>query len=421
MTKPPRSACPFPPILRRLSHWAVFAWVLLLEGLHGTGNVTWAQTAPPGWQVQPGQNGGVYYQSNDKLAHLADNSFAPEPGDKFDVTLEKTREAVARIAPCQGIRNAVARPILSGKARQVDWQDTRMRCTMIVVDRGRDADLLIAFEPVNSTAQSRQLAQNLAAGKLGASLTSPGTGGKNQTAAPQSQPPARSDVGDAELKKAIALVPAANRPVAIVLRATAGASIGGIATVNFEPWMVFANGYAVDCYNWDPAILSPSPASLGRAGKECDLVRWRKVAGGYELQDGNGGWDKTTWDEPTDASGFAPIRPGQRWQALFEAQSTINASEAIGGLGQIIINKRWLRLTGDGSILFDNTRYETDIHEERSRVAATRRAQYYLEGYLMALRDPSGQISRHFVFVISERGSPSFIIVDGSQYERVDQ
>lgn len=403
----------------RLRHWAFSAWVLLLGGLNDTGNVTRAQTAPPGWQVQPGQEGGFYYESADKLAHVADNSFAPEPGDKLDVTVEKTREAVARIAPCQGIKSAAPRPILSGKARQVDWQDARMRCTMIVVDRGRDADLLFAFEPVNSTAQSRQLAQNLAAGKLGVIPTPPGTDRENQTAAPQSQPPARTDVGDAELKKAIAQIPSANRPIAIVLRSRANATVGGVATVTFEPWMLFANGYAVDCYNWDPAILSPSPASLGRAGKECDLVRWRKVAGGYELQDSNGGWDRTTWDEPTDASGFAPIKPGQRWQALFKAQSTIYTSAAIGGLGQLIINKRWLRLTGDGSILFDNKRYETDIHEERGRVAATRIAQYYLDGYFMALRDASGQISRHFVFVIAERGSPAFIIVDGSQYARV--
>lgn len=195
-------------------------------------------TLPPGWQRQSEANGTIIYTYGTGLERILRASFTPEPGVNLDQSIEGARGVFRAYAPCLGIDNAAIRSILAGKGRQISWEDTQNRCIIIVVAQKPNADLIIGWEPKTSTAETRQLALSLATGNISTISSSKpsGAASKNSTtptSRPLNQPTQGTSNNNGELAKALAQVPVANRPVAIILRgelrATAGSNVGTMA------------------------------------------------------------------------------------------------------------------------------------------------------------------------------------------------
>ncbi len=332
------------------------------------------------------------------------------PADRDYATVARNLD---RPEGCAGLSAAASVPILAGRGRLQSTTSGAIRCALVTGTSSTGATVLvIVMEQTIAGANGRAFGLARFSDLMG---TAPAPQATTRTAPAQSSTATGSD---ASLRAALTSVPAANRPVVMVLRQESSFS-GGFSYSIYKPWMLFANGYATDssCYDWDPRHLAPTPDSLGRAQSKCDILRWRKIGNRYSYL-AKGGWE-------TDAENqqMYPFAAGTRLDKNLE-----NVSGAGGGApipGMISVNTVYsgqLRLSKSGIM---QSGWSSSVGISGGNVGGGASGQgvdyagrYYLDGFLVAVAGPTGQIKIGFIGGANDEGEPRFhrIYLNGDQY-----
>jgi hypothetical protein len=238
---------------------------------------------------------------------------------------------------------------------------------------------------------------------------------------------------DVALKNAMAAVPKSNRPIGYVVQSNYLPGTNGVMQLLTTKWGVFPNGYATDCTGWDPAEIDPTPQSLGtamkKAGESCDVIRWEKKQGNY-----------VRFIAPDDVlapddsevinEGFAP---GTRLDVDI---GNVRAFGSVGYVPDGMVAARGiaggsLRMTKAGEIGVGSWStvgfMGSDVIAGGSSVSrAPRIGRYYLDGYVIAVQDQNGAISRRMIYGFqngpNEKYNPNawYITIDGTEYYPTD-
>lgn len=218
--------------------------------------------------------------------------------------------------------------------------------------------------------------------------------------------------GDGALQAAMASIPAANRPIDMVLISEWDSVAMSMA---YKPRIIFANGYAVDdCAGWDMAKIAPTPSALKAIGSDCLVERWKKIGSDYVFQDNDGDWSEPS-TSGTEIKGF---RNGQR----------VDVDKSyVGGGGQLQLipggssfshaNSGTLNLTTAGAVTignwFSNSIYTRNVQTTGSNAKSVV-GRYYLDGYLIAVQAADGSIS--FGTIGQKQEDKLYIYMNGELY-----
>jgi hypothetical protein len=307
---------------------------------------------------------------------------------------------------CPGLNASTPTAKFQGLAQQVQYNGAVI-CT-IIIGSGSDGSFVIAaIEQRGSNVGAAAFAQRIAMDKIGAA-------GEN-VASTNAQPvrvQSISTSGKAGLLQAIAAVPAAHRPIGYVLRSETAYDGSNLQFV-FKPWMLFANGYATNCYEWDPAIIAPTPAAFASAGLDCTLERWRRAGNDAQFQSDDG-----AWSEGQTLSDFKPVRAGTRLNLRLEALSTFSTLSNWGSPGLAIFDVSRLQMSENGRLIIGDTKYSWRNSDSETTSSAGLSGEYYLDGFLMSVRGPNGEISRHFFTALlpTQTDEKQFVFIDGTQF-----
>jgi hypothetical protein len=373
---------------------------------------------PNGWSKSGGPEREIYTFTSNAAMIL----FGPVDPVKASDPRQAARD-MDKPEGCVGISSAPVTAISGGHGSMVQTRTATLSCTVMTgVSAGRGY-LLIAMEQPAAKAQAGAFALSIfnramgsqAASAPGAAMHRPASAPKATAALPAAAHPA---VIDAALKKAIASVPPANRPIAMPTRQEVMMS-GGFPYTTYRPWMVFANGYATDssCYDWDPRLLAPTPQSLGVAGKKCDVVRWRKSGTKYQFQDENG-----RWEEDDTGAILYPFTTGLRLDRTLENQGGADSVPITGMVSVNTVFQGGLRLTSTG---FMQSEWSNQTVVSGGGVGGGSggsgknfAGRYHADGYLIAVADPQGVIKIGFIGGSNDEGQRRYhyLYLNGQQY-----
>jgi hypothetical protein len=388
-----------------------------LQALEAAGRCR-AIKLPNGWSKSGGPEREMYTYTSNAAMIL----FGPVDPAKAADPRQAARD-MDKPEGCAGISSVPVTAIAGGRGSMVQTRTAKLSCTVMTgVSAGRGY-LLIAMEQPAAKAQAGALSLSIfnramgsqAAATPNAATPRPASAPRATAAGPAAAPPAAID---AALKKAIASVPPANRPIAMPTRQEVMMS-GGFPYTTYRPWMLFANGYATDssCYDWDPRQLAPTPQSLGAAGKKCDVVRWRKVGTKYQFQEENG-----SWDAADTGAVLYPFTPGLRLDRTLENQGGAGSVPITGMLSVNTVFQGGLRLTSTG---FMQSEWSNQTVVSGGGVGGglggsgkNFAGRYHADGYLIAVADPQGVIKIGFIGGSNDEGQRRYhyLYLNGKQY-----
>jgi hypothetical protein len=364
-----------------------------------------------GWAEAPGQNGGTSFTAPGNAALvIAAHRDSTEPQD---AVLARWAGQFSSPQLCPAL--AAATPQRSGDGRIVSLSshEGTNSCAVIVGQSaagGYDIGFMLEADntPVGAFAKLRAVITRRI-GKI--------------TAAPPASVASAQPVGaPGNLQAALAAVPKANRPIALVSR-TATSMSGMFVYTVYRHWMIFANGYATDshCYDWDPAVQSPTPASLSGKPHECHVVRWRKAGARYLFDDDDNGTFKGR-----DAEAFLqPFKPGERIAVALENVSGSGSGPAIPGMVSVnSITSGELKMTTAGEISVGSWTSVVVSGDGIGGGANNGRGpaigRYLLDGFLIAIATKEGGVTRGFIGQVYESGK-RYIYLNGTQYWEPDK
>ena len=349
---------------------------------------------PEGWIEEPAIDGSIMYVDSKSEARIMLRS-APA-GTEIDGRsfLTQLLPGIANTAICEGLAQA---PIeQDGALFVVKATSDIASCSLWVADK-KTPQVVLAIEPHGSNAGASNIARSLLVSNAPA-----------VTQAPTTPELSQGEISSDTLEAALESVPTSHRPISIVSRSSLS-FVGGMPIPSFSQWMIFDNGYATDCYDWDPAVTAPTPDTLP---PECDVVRWRQARNLYQFQDTD-----DTWEEAEDYGTLLPFQKGERI-----AVDLVNKSGASGvetgdiSVGSLSSGK--LQMTKDGAIALGKW---TSVVVSGSNVgggASNKGAivgQYYLDGYLIVIASPDGSLRRGFIAGDRET-SGFYVYLNGDQY-----
>ena len=345
---------------------------------------------PSNWTVTPQENGSTIYSDPATGASVV---VVPTPAQVDIPAEELLTQVVDRFSNnplCSGLANAPIEE--TGNVILVRTENDLGLCS-ILASEGSNGMVALAIEPTGANAQTIDIARSLFG---------------NDAATPQPQPNPIA-IDPSNLPSALEAVPPEHRPIAVVSRSSTS-FMGGMPIPSFSQWMVFANGYATDCYEWDPATTAPTPSTLP---SECEVVSWRKAGNLYQFQDDDG-----TWEEPEDYGVLLDFQPGETINVDLVRKSGAGSPE-VNGISVGSISSGVLQMTPDSTITLGNW---TSVVVSGSNVGggSTRSegpvtGRYYLDGYLIAIAGEDGIIRRGFI--AGDRESSGFYIyLNGDLY-----
>jgi hypothetical protein len=317
-------------------------------------------------------------------------------------------------ALCPGMSRAAFIPTANGNAKIAKLIGGPVECGVAIRMIGQATLVLVAIQKKGSAADAINFAASIAERNYGehASVATPTNRVpplKSATAQPL--PSANGGGDDEALRAVVARIPAANRPIDIVLISEWDSVSSSMA---YKPRIVFANGYAVDeCDGWDMSTIAPTPASLKAIGSDCSVERWKKVGGKYFFQDDDG-----DWSEPGTPGQIKGFRAGQR----------INIDYSyVGGGGQTAflpgasssshLNSGALKMSNAGYVgiadWFSNTIYTRNVQTTGTGEKAVE-GRYFLNGYIIAIKGKDGSIS--FGTIGQKQEDKLYIYLNGELY-----
>lgn len=316
---------------------------------------------------------------------------------------------------CPGLRSASVRQGADGLSsiRVVSFA-SGARCTFLARrDNGAAIIIAVLAQGKGAALASPEYAEQAAMSVINAALRQIGRVSEAKAVAHNVSPPQPAlrpsenvSQASANLKDALAQVPPANRPTAIAFRDEA-TFVGNQLFNQAKPWMLFANGYASDCFDWDPRTTPPLPRN---ALKNCSVQPWRKKGAGYEFQEDDGSWDERTEDWTAIA-----LTPQLNVAGNWESQSgSFSESSGPGTVGFARINIAKISFDGRGGFAdADLTQTWQSSNSESSRSQSA--GSYQTDGYIIAMRQ--GDVTRlGYLAVIAENGKVDFLWLNGRQY-----
>jgi hypothetical protein len=215
----------------------------------------------------------------------------------------------------------------------------------------------------------------------------------------QKAPPSPS--GRTSLSATIAAIPVAHRPIGMAFMFKwdpVAMSMG------FSPYMLFRGNVAIDAdCAWNPSL---PPTESARKNK-CDLTLWRGTLPDrvYVGTDSN-----------EESGGFRGFSAGERVTVNMSREGGGSVGGAFGGTS--VLSGGELRMDGAGRIAIGSwtgTSTNGDSFSAYSSNSGGIDGEYYLDGYVLAIRDASGQITVGTV-ARKQEGRDSYMFVNGKQY-----
>ncbi len=376
-----------------------------------------------GWQRDVGEGGMVSYTHPSNQAVIVESPAYPlQAHETFEQMVAILAKRSSNISQCRGLDSQPPQNILGGEAYIVQTQSSAFTCQMVIRKLGDNVHAVMSFSEIGFVdtqgAASRYLQRWLGMSSSTAKQAASAQGTSIQGASTMGPMPA--DI-EAKLKKAVAEVPAANRPVTAVSKATQGFSgWPPMPTYTVGARLLFANGIATDCSDWDPGRYAPTQASVGTL-ESCDVMAWRRQDGAVQLQSSDGSWSGSDI-----AEGIFPFKLGERLDIAFGNISATGFNFGPGSIATSQISGSDLRMTIDGQIAGGNwsttnisganvTGYSAN--EDKPNIG-----YYYIDGYVIAIMDADGNIRRGFIGGVGgDKGKRiGHIYLNGTQYSDQD-
>ncbi|HEX8553535.1 MAG TPA: hypothetical protein VF695_02405 [Sphingomonas sp.] len=226
---------------------------------------------------------------------------------------------------------------------------------------------------------------------------------------PPSETDARTDAEtDAALRAALDGVPKANIPVNVTLRRRFRYA-GDHMQLEYVVWLLFANGFATSCMEWDPAVLAPTPQALASVeeGSSCEIARWRRVGNDAVFDNGEKG--DTSLDDNT------PPARGTTYVGDFTSTTVMFSSLMNYGVpGALRMDSAAMSLTRDGRFRLGSAMYyRNNLNSETTRQPVMA-GRYMVDRYLIAFAAANGTIERHFFLATGKPDDKELILyLDG--------
>ncbi len=378
-----------------------------------------------GWSAEAGKN-MITYTSPDKsaLVMVMEMTEGPNPVS-LNALADNFISSVAKPDNCPAMKGAVVQTTLNGQgvraASSIPTLANSVKCSFVFGKVGKKVVLVFEVQPGRSTTVLMPKMEAVVSHRLGIPARSASSTNTLRPSGSTAPPPATSS-SDAALKAALASVPVANRPIAMVGRAT-GSYSGGFNYVVYMPWMIFANGYATDasCFDWDPRYTAPTPAALSGPPHKCDVERWRKSGASYQFQDKDG-----SWETEKDPMRVYPFKPGQRLDRTLKSISGAGSGAPVTGMISVnTIFRGRLKLTNAG-LIYSDWSNDTGISGGGVGGGASGRGvnmqgRYYLDGHMIAATDPAGNVKVGFIGGAHDEGDVPFtyLYMNGKQFSPI--
>ncbi len=291
---------------------------------------------------------------------------------------------------CPGLSTAPASKLDNGKISITTVQSSSVECAVASRMDAQSGIMVFAFQVRGSKADALNYAK---------SIMYEGYEADNDEHDPQKMLASQQlnqpvGIGEGELKQMIAAVPAANLPIGFLMVSTSRI-VGTQLLVLKEPWLVFGNGYATDCYNWDPRKTAPTPQNLET--QSCSVLKWRKLGQEIQTQGQDG-----RWNDPEELEQGSRFQPGERVTFAVEGWNSVGGSLPGGSsmpYAQMSVDR--VNLQNDGTITFgaDKQIWSGGNH---SSIRSGIRGNYYVDNYLMAVGIEGGAQRLHFVLKMKD-------------------
>jgi hypothetical protein len=338
--------------------------------------------APAGWESSSKVDGMVV------LTHPTGDAVIIEGVGASAQTVESMLARTATMEECSGLSDARTVTALGGAGQMRDAVGDGIACRMIW---GKQADGLFALSVSLEAEHGALGARTLQVSRMAGYVAPPPSAARTPPTRPQVPPPLARAAGtapdDAALKAVLAKVPTQSRPVDVVLQ-TGWTFIGDQMQMQLEPVLLFPNGLATHCPEWDPLRVAATAEAFAQAGLECDLLPWRRSGAEYQIRDTDGAWGVALPGAENKGA-----KPGRRVSLTLQSLNRISTLGNWGSPGLLIINEGSLAMTTDGVIQMGSSRFTWRNADTESRTDAPLIGRYYLDGFLIAIGDEQGQVS----------------------------
>lgn len=210
-------------------------------------------------------------------------------------------------------------------------------------------------------------------------------------------------VVDAALAAALDAVPKRNLPVHMTLRRGLRYT-GTNVEMDYRLWMLFADGFATSCTEWDPAVQSPTAESLASLLEKtsCSATRWRPVAG-------RAVFDDQPEDDPVSLEDGPPPVRGTTFAGYFKSSEVLFSNlDGLPGPKQLLIDSTAMSLAHDGRFRLGTERFELS-GPGPNRTGDSLTGRYMIDRYLIAIA-VNGKVERHFFFALGKPTDKDLLI-----------
>ncbi len=298
---------------------------------------------------------------------------------------------------CPGLSTAPASKLDNGKINITTVQSSSVECAVASRMDAQSGIMVFAFQVRGSKADALNYAASLMRGDTHLN--------EGPSVAMVTQP----NLSDAALRAAMASIPAANRPIDMVLVSEWNSVSMGMT---YNPRIIFANGYAVDeCDGWDLSKVAPTPSALKAIGSDCSVARWKKTGRNYVFQNKDG-----DWSEPGESGYIKGFQLGARINIDFGYVSSYSNTSSISS--SISLSGGGLKLTSDGAVGIGNWSSVSNRSIWGGGSASGQspgiEGRYLLEGYVIAIQAKDGSI--FFGTIGQKQEDKLYIYLNGEMY-----
>jgi hypothetical protein len=353
----------------------------------------------PGWNQTSSQNGTTKFTHEDGISTVSLTGVPSFDGKDLDYWIGELQKEFVGSKNCGQLASAKPVVLFSGEARKAA---TPLQGAGCHINLGRLSDgrgvIMIGLDGDSRDRKAEVFSDRMLAAFMGKPENTNSSSAVSNAATDASVSETR-----AKLQAALARVPAANRPVGFVtMQGWATAGMNQITV--FRPWLIFNNGNATNCFGWDPITQAATAQSLVK-NDNCEVKPWRKLAGQYQLSDGEGGW--------TDVADYLENSAFPKGQKVnYELENWDSSGGRIANaFVYSTVNARNLSLTPDERVRFGtfNHTYDRGGWADAEGVFS---GQYYLDGNMMAVMQRDGTVRIHYVANYSD----DMLILDGLIY-----
>lgn len=358
------------------------------------------------WSVLKSDAVSTTYQ--DRVTGTVAVVLTPTPSNS--VTEEMLKSQAAMLEPvCPGISAARATAVFDSRGLEVRKSSDKADCRALAVANNGTGTIAVTMAKIGGDKSHDAVIDRKISSLL--NITSPRVAEKRAGA--ETSTGVSGVSGDAALKAYVAAIPASRRPIKVATRGTSGFSgYPAAATYSIRVYLFFANGYATNCSDWDPAKFDPTPASLGSARSDCTIYKWRQGKGGLEIE-----WNPGDWGGGEFADDVIRFRPGERINIAF---GNIGSMSVAGSINTGTMSGGDLSMRNDGQFASGDWSTTTISGQSVAGYAAQQSGpvvgRYHLDGNIIAVDAGAGRVGAGFITGVRVNGQLKHIYLNGTHF-----